>query len=119
MDRAQAALRHPATPVEVKAELVALLVLEHEQPIDDAILAALDHWRSPLVSARVALARGVRGGVSELRGAIAALDAADLGPDAARARTLLALRSGSVADREDAERHLRRIGDLLFLEKLV
>ena len=118
VDRAHAALRHPATPVEVKAELIALLVLEHEQPIDDAILDALDQWRSPLVSARVALARGVRGGVSELRAAIAVLDAADLGPDAARARALLALQSGSLADRDDAQRRLRALDDRLFLEKL-
>jgi len=118
VDRAQAALHHAAAPVEVKAELIAMLVLEHEQPIDEAVLADLQQWRSPLVSGRVALARAARGGVSELRGVIATLDAADLGPDAARARALLALRSGSLADRDDAERHLRALDDRLFLEKL-
>ena len=117
-DRAEAALRHPLAPLEFKAEILAMLVLELGRPIDPGVLADLDRWRSPILTTRVALARGFAAGPAELRKAAEALDAADLGPDAARAYALVALQTGSIADRDSAAARLRALDDRLFLERL-
>jgi len=118
VDRAEAALRHAAVSVEAKAEIIAMLVLEHGRSIDLDVLTGLDRWDSPLATARVALARGFAAGPAELRAAAEALDAADLGPDAARAYALVALQTGNIAEHAAAATRLRALDDRLFLERL-
>ncbi|GAC1698803.1 MAG: hypothetical protein NVS9B6_09480 [Candidatus Limnocylindrales bacterium] len=118
LDHAEAALRHPDSFPEPSAEVIALLVLEHERPIAPGDLAALDRWQTPNMTARVGLARALVAGPDALRAAAAALDAADLGPDAARALALVALRTGDLADRDIAVTRLRALDDRLFLERL-
>ena len=46
------------------------------------------------------------------------LDAADLGPDAARAYALVALQTGNIAEHAAAVTRLRALDDRLFLERL-
>jgi hypothetical protein len=46
------------------------------------------------------------------------MDHGDLVSDAARTAALLAMRTRSAADHDDAERRLRALGDLLYLQRL-
>lgn len=72
----------------------------------------------PVLRLRVALARALNGDAQALRAVIARLDDGELVADAARAATLLALRTHDNADRAEAERRLGTLGDRDYLQKL-
>ena len=104
-----------------KGELVALILLEARQTIAEADLVELERASiadPPVVTSRIALARGLNGDAGALRGAIARLDEDRLVPDAARAAALLALRTHDLSERADAERRLMTLGDLQYLQIL-
>ncbi len=104
-----------------KGEMLALMMFDLEEPLTEAELANVEGQapRDPqLVTLRIRLARALNAGPREIREAIAALDRGHLVADAARAATLLALRTHDDADRADAKRRLDILGDRAYLEKL-
>ncbi len=103
-----------------KGEVIAFAIFDLGEAIGEAELASLDREASipPVLALRIQLARAVNGDDAALRSAIAALDAGHLVADSARAAALLALRTKEAADRADAERRLRALGDLAYLQRL-
>ena len=114
-------LLQPAGPRERKGELIAMILFEVGERIPEAELDQIERQspRDPAVmTLRIQAARAVNRGAGELREVIGAMDQADLVSDAARAAALLAARTGATADRADAERRLRALGDLLYLQRM-
>jgi len=108
-------------PRDRKGELVALILLEARETISEEELLVLERQSiadPPTLALRIALARALSGDAQALRAAIARLDDGELLADAARAAALLALRTNDNADRADAERRLRALGDRDYLQKL-
>jgi hypothetical protein len=106
---------------ERKAEVIAALVFDHDAPVSEGSLEALERSPTPLpdlLSLRIQLARALNSGTDALRQAVEALAAGGLIADAARAATLLALRTRSAQDRADAESRLVALGDRLYLQRL-
>jgi class 3 adenylate cyclase/tetratricopeptide (TPR) repeat protein len=118
-----AARRYLAAPIAApdrKGELLAMLLLESGERVDEATLAALDAAAigTRVLTLRVRLARALNAGPGELRQAIAALDAGGHVADAARAASLLALQTRDERDRTDAVRRLEALGDRVYLQRL-
>jgi len=114
-------LLQPTGQRERKSELIAMILFDVGELIPEPELDAIERQveREPAVmTLRLHAARALNRGVPELREVISALDQGDLVFDAARATALLAMRTGAAADREDAERRLQALGDLLFLARL-
>jgi len=114
-------LLQPTGQRERKAELIALVLLEVGERIPDSELDEIERQgvRDPAVmTLRIQAARALNRGVPQLRSVIAAMDQGDLVSDAARMAALLAMRTETTADREEAERRLRALGDLLYLQRL-
>jgi class 3 adenylate cyclase/tetratricopeptide (TPR) repeat protein len=114
-------LLQPTGQRERKAELIAMILFEVGERIPESELDEIERQgvRDPaLMTLRIQAARALNRGTPELREVIAAMDQGDLVSDAARAAALLAMRTGTTADREDAERRLRAHGDLLYLQRL-
>ena len=114
-------LLQPIGQRERKAELIAMILFEVGERIPESELDEIERQgvREPAVmTLRIQAARALNRGVSELREVVAAMDHGDLVSDAARAAALLAMHTGTTADREDAERRLRAHGDLLYLQRL-
>jgi hypothetical protein len=115
-------LLQPTGQREHKAELIAMILFEVGERIPDSEIDEIERQgvRDPaLMTLRIQAARALNRGVPELRDVIEAMDLGDLVSDAARAAALLAIRSGAAADRIDAERRLRALGDLLYLQRVV
>lgn len=115
-------LLQPTGQRERKAELIAMILFEVGERIPDSEIDEIERQgvRDPaLMTLRIQAARALNRGVPELRDVIKAMDLGDLVSDAARAAALLAIRSGAAADRIDAERRLRALGDLLYLQRVV
>ncbi|HEY6202920.1 MAG TPA: adenylate/guanylate cyclase domain-containing protein [Candidatus Limnocylindria bacterium] len=114
-------LLQPTGQRDRKAELIAMILFEVGERIPDSELdeIARQGVRDPAVmTLRIQAARALNRGAPELRDVIAAMDQGDLVSDAARAAALLAIRTGAAADRTDAERRLRALGDLLYLQRI-
>jgi class 3 adenylate cyclase/tetratricopeptide (TPR) repeat protein len=114
-------LLQPTGQRERKAELIAMILFELDERIPDSELDEIERQsvREPAVmTLRIQAARALNRGVPELRQVIVAMDQGDLVWDAARATALLAIRTAATADREDAERRLRALGDLLYLGRM-
>ena len=125
MDRDAAAAKRylcaPFGPRDRQGELIGLLIFELDERLTEEEIAAVEgHSRHgpPVLALRVQLARAVNADPAALRRAVAALDDGHLAPDAARAATLLALRTRDPADRADAGRRLEALGDRAYLQKL-
>jgi len=106
---------------EAMGTLLGVALFEAECEIDDATIdriAAMFYRMPVMLETRLRLARALRGTTDELRGAIARAATDGMVSDAARAATLLALRTGEHAVRRDAEERLTMLGDRLYLEKL-
>ena len=104
-----------------KGELAALILFEARETISEEELLVLEGQSiadPPVLRLRVALARALNGDAQALRAVIARLDDGELVADAARAATLLALRTHDNADRAEAERRLGTLGDRDYLQKL-
>jgi tetratricopeptide (TPR) repeat protein len=104
-----------------KGELIAFMVFELDERLSEDELAAVERQAlrdPPVLALRVQLARAINGDAAALRRAIAALDEGHLVPDAARAATLLALRTKDRGDHADAKRRLEALGDRAYLQKL-
>ncbi|HZP96752.1 MAG TPA: adenylate/guanylate cyclase domain-containing protein [Candidatus Limnocylindria bacterium] len=118
---AREALRDPSGSRDRKAELIALILFDAAEPVGEDDLRTVEAQAMadpPVLTARITLARALNDGTDRVRSAIATLDAGELVPDAARAATLLALRTHDHADRADAERRLVLLGDRAYLQKL-
>jgi hypothetical protein len=114
-------LLQPTGQRERKAELIAMILFELDERIPDSELDEIERQsvREPAVmTLRIQAARALNRGVPELRQLVVAMDQGDLVWDAARAAALLAIRTAATADREDAERRLRALGDLLYLGRM-
>jgi hypothetical protein len=114
-------LADPGGARDRKSEALVTLLFEHRDVVTEDELIALERQRPddpPIIRHRIALARALNAGDTELREAIAMLDGAHLVADAARAAALLALRTHSEADRADAERQLTALGDRAYLQVL-
>ena len=102
-----------------KGEMLALILFEAREAISEADLVALERQAlaepAPM-SMRLVLARAMNGDTTALRSAIGRLDNAEHVADAARAAALLALRTHTTTDREDAERRLTTLGDRAYLQ---
>jgi class 3 adenylate cyclase len=106
---------------ERRAEMIALMVFDLDDVPTEAELALVESQaqRDPgVLTLRIQLARAMRAGTAQMREAVAALARGHLVADAARAATLLALRTGEAADRADAKRRLEALGDRVYLQKL-
>ena len=114
-------LADPEGSRDRKSEAVVTLLFEHRDALTEEELIVLERQRvddPPIIVRRVALARAMNAGPTELRSAIAMLDEGDLVADAARAMTLLALRTHREDDRAEAERRLKALGDRAYLQLL-
>jgi tetratricopeptide (TPR) repeat protein len=114
-------LLHPLGPRDRKGELVALILFEGTGHLGEDVISAVEQQTisdPPLVRLRLSLARALNSDDAAVRRAIAELDGRDLVADAARATTLLALRTRDLADRADAEVRLTSLGDRVYLQKL-
>ena len=114
-------LAAPYGPRDRQGELIALLLFEFDERLAEEEIAHIEaHARRapPVLTLRLQLARAVNADAAALRRAIAVLDDGHLLPDAARAATLLALRTKDPADRADAHRRLEALGDRAYLQKL-
>jgi hypothetical protein len=119
----EAARRYLAAPLAApdrKGELLAMLLLEWGERVDEATLAALEAAANGtrVLTLRVQLARALNSGPAELRQAIAALDTGGHVADAARAASVLALQTRDERDRTDAVRRLEALGDRMYLQRL-
>ena len=104
-----------------KGELIALILFDARQALSEAELAAVEGESvadPPVVTARIALARALNADDDSLRAAVRDLHETGLVADAARAATLLALRTHQNADRAEAERQLTMLGDRQYLRLL-
>ena len=102
-------------------DLIAFLLLERDSLVPEAILRHLEASIKPrpaYFEERARLVRAARTGAAAMRAAIAALEAAGMHGDVPRAAGLLARMTGRPADRADAERRLRGLGDLAYLARL-
>ena len=121
---AEAARRYVEVPSgnpDRKGECLALVFFDLGQPVSEKTLDVVErNFKSqpPALALRIKLGRALCGGAAELREAITALDAGHLVADAARAAALLALRTKDPADRADAQRRLRALGDHAYLQRL-
>ena len=98
-----------------------MILFELDERIPDSELDEIERQsvrEPPVMTLRIQAARALNRGVPELRQVVAAMDQGDLVWDAARAAALLAIRTAATADREDAERRLRALGDLLYLGRM-
>jgi hypothetical protein len=114
-------LADPEGARDRKSEAIMKLLFEHRDPLTEEALIGLEQQRlenPPVFVRRVALVRAVNAGDAELRNAVAMLDEGHLVADAARAATLLALRTHLTGDRADAERRLTTLGDRAYLQVL-
>ena len=114
-------LLQPTGQRERKAELIAMILFELDERIPDSELDEIERQsvrEPPMMTLRIQAARALNRGVPELRQVVVAMDQGDLVWDAARAAALLAIRTAATADREDAERRLRALGDLLYLGRM-
>jgi hypothetical protein len=112
---------HPEGGRERKSEGLVALLFEHRDVLTADELVGLEQQRRddpPIMIRRIALARALNAGDDELRKAITMLDEGHLVADAARAATLLALRTHRTGDRADAERRLAALGDRAYLQLL-
>jgi class 3 adenylate cyclase/tetratricopeptide (TPR) repeat protein len=100
------------------AELISFVLFELGDRVTEEEVRSLEKRAQPALRPRIALARAVTGGPDALRSVLPELDRVRHAADAARAATLLALATHLVADRADAERRLRALGDRAFLQKL-
>jgi len=110
-------LRSPRAIPTAVGEIIAGLLFDHDQLLDEALVAELSEQvrpRAAILDERLALCRAVRGGADTLREAIASLDASGLRPDAARASALLARMTGDVADRTHAIARLEEFADRAY-----
>ncbi len=120
-EAARTALAGVSAGPDRRAELVALLLFELGERLTEAELRTIEkqgRGNPPVLRLRIALARALNGSDANVRAAVAALDEGHLVADAARAATLLALRTHDVRDRADAERRLVALGDRAYLQKL-
>jgi len=114
-------LAQPTGQRERKAELIAMILFEAGERIPEIELDAIEQQatREPgVMTLRIQAARALNRGPAELRDVVAAMDRGDLVSDAARVAALLAMRTGTAADHDDAERRLRALGDMLYLQRL-
>ena len=114
-------LAQPTGQRERKAELIAMILFETGERIPEIELDAIEQQatREPgVMTLRIQAARALNRGPAELRDVVAAMDRGDLVSDAARVAALLAMRTGTAADHDDAERRLRALGDMLYLQRL-
>ncbi|HET7700985.1 MAG TPA: adenylate/guanylate cyclase domain-containing protein [Candidatus Limnocylindria bacterium] len=126
IDRDAAAARAAVTSqigggADRKGELIALLLFDLGEQLMEEELRTVERRNSempPVLRLRVELARALNAGDADVRRAIASLDAGHLVADAARAATLLALRTRDENDRADADRRLAALGDRQYLQKL-
>ena len=121
---AESALRslETATTTSILAgQSLMLLLFEHDLLVPEALLARIEGagvGRAGIATERIALIRAVRSGPAALRVAIGSLERAGIHGDVPRAAGLLARLTGDPADRADAERRLKAIGDLAYLARL-
>nr|WP_327490557.1 adenylate/guanylate cyclase domain-containing protein [Caldimonas sp.] len=121
----EAARRYLATPIgprDRKGELLAMITFDLAENIDEDLLANLERQARhdpPVVSMRIRLAHALNGETAALRQAVVDLDQHRLVADAARAAALLALRTKTSSDRQDAERRLGALGDRAYMQRLV
>jgi len=102
-------------------DLIAVLLLERDSLVPEEILARLEASIQPrpaYFDERVRLVRAARTGAAAMRAAIVALEAAGIHGDTPRAAGLLARMTGDPADRADAERRLKALGDLAYIARL-
>jgi hypothetical protein len=102
-------------------ELVARWLYDFGELLSESEIAILEGYpvsRSPVMQARLRVARGLLGAIDDFRQVVQQLDATELVDDAARAWTLLALRSGKDSDRLEARRRLEALGNREFLQRL-
>jgi hypothetical protein len=102
-------------------EIVAGLLFDHDQLLDEALVAELTERvrpRAAILDERLALCRAVRGGADTLREAVTSLDARGLRPDAARASALLARMTRDVADRKHAIARLEEFADRAYQSRI-
>ena len=118
---AREALRSAIGSRDRRAEAIRILLFDHRELIPEADLAAFERQviqDTPLVKLTIGLARAVNSGPDAMRAAIRDLDAMHDVTDAARMSALVALRTHSDADRADAERRLKALGDRQYLQVL-
>jgi len=114
-------LAAPSGGRDRKGELIAMILFDLGELIDEDLLADLEQQAihdPPVIALRVRLARALNDDVDALRETIAILDASHHVADAARAAALLALRTKNAADRLDAERRLDALEDRAYLQRL-
>jgi len=123
-DETDGAVRYLATGTANSTfvgDLIAFLLLERDSLVPEETLVALEASIQPrpaYFDERVRLVRAARTGAAAMRAAIVALEAAGIHGDAPRAAGLLARMSGDPADRADAERRLKALGDLAYIARL-
>ncbi len=114
-------LVQPLGPRDRKGELVALMLFERGERLENDDIALIERQTisdPPVLRLRLLLARALNADDPAVRRAITELDAAGFVADAARAAALLAMRTHDLSDRADAERRLSSLGDRAYLQKL-
>ena len=121
LDDATRYLRSSRASTAPVGEIIAGLLFDHDQLLDDALVAELTERvrpRAAILDERLALCRAVRGGADTLREAVISLDAVGLRPDAARAAALLARMTRDVADRTHALARLEEFADRAYQSRI-
>ena len=103
------------------ADAIALLLFDHDIAVPESLIEALEARivpLAPLFTERVRLVRAARSGPDALRESITSLERAGIHGDVPRAAGLLARLTGDPADRADAERRLKALGDQAYIARL-
>ncbi len=115
------ALMDPQQPTARILALAGRWLYDIGELLSASEIAMLEKYpvsRSPVMRARLVVARALLGSIEDLRLAAQALDATEMFDDAARVWTLLALRSEMDADGLEARRRLEVMGNQEDLQRL-